>query len=205
VLTLLLGALVACRPPSPGVHDIRAVARGSMPPGRWGLPKTDPCAVLPRTVIESLAGATVQSPEPGGATIDGSACRFTGSEERFVITMGLISTNAYESLRLDFGGDRVSGVGDEALVDGPDQLGDVTLVARAGDAAVMVMVSGNMRGTVGPARRRLAADIARRALERLNPATAGIRPKPGGPESSRAIDHRSPVTYIPWLQRRPRL
>ena len=103
----------------------------------------------------------------------------SGSEERFVITMGLISTSAYESLRLDFGGDRVPGVGDEALVDGPDQLGDVTLVARAGDVAVMVMVSGNVPGTVGPARRRLAADVARRALERLNPATAGIRPKPG--------------------------
>ena len=53
------------------------------------------------------------------------------------------------------------------MTNGPDQLGDVILAARSLDAAVLVQVSGVIPGAVGPARRALATEIARQALDRL--------------------------------------
>jgi hypothetical protein len=98
--------------------------------------------------------------------MDGSACQYAGSGP-FVITLGFMSTNAYESLRVDFGGKPVPDLGAGALVDGPDQLGDVTLVARSLNAAVLVQISGRIPGVAGSGRRTLAAEIAREALHRV--------------------------------------
>jgi hypothetical protein len=107
--------------------------------------------------------------------MDGSACQYTGPGP-FVITLGYMSTNAYESLKVDFGGEPVLDTGIAALADGPDQLGDVNLVARSPDAAVLVQISGRLPNAAGQARRALAAEIARQGLDRLNHVTIAFQP-----------------------------
>lgn len=163
---ILVALAASCRR-SPGEDDrIRAAARSPRLATSWVLPEVDPCAILSRTAVEALVGSPVGDPRPGGTAVDGSACEYTGSGP-FVITVGLMSTNAYESLKVDFGGEPVLGTGASALVDGPDQLGDVILVARSVNAALLVQISGVIPGAAGPARRALAAEIARQALDRL--------------------------------------
>lgn len=132
----------------------------------WYLPSIRACAILPRTVVEALIGGPVDHPRPGGTAVDGSACRYTGPGP-FVVTLGYLSTNAYESLKFDVGGDPVPDTGADARVDGPDRLGDVTLVARSRAAAVQVQISGVIPGAAAPDRRALATELARQALARL--------------------------------------
>ena len=165
-LALVLVLLASCRPSSGEDERIRAAARAPRLATSWGIPDVNPCAILSRKAVEALTGSPVDGPRPGGTAMDGSACQYTGTPP-FVITLGLMSTNAYESLQVDFGGEPVLDLAASALVDGPDQLGDVTLVARSLNAAVLVQVSGEIPGAAGPRRRALAAEIARQALDRL--------------------------------------
>jgi hypothetical protein len=155
---LLLFFLSSCGPAG------TELARDPLPPSTWEIPRVDPCTLLSRAAMEALVGSAVNDLGPGGTAVDGSACEYTGAGP-FVVTLGLMSTNAYESLKLDFGGEPVHGVGTSALVDGADPLGDVTLVARSAEAAVLIRISGIVPGAAGRSRRQLAADIARNALE----------------------------------------
>jgi hypothetical protein len=186
-LPLFLAMLASCRP-SAGDGPPQAAA---LLPASWAVPVIDPCEILSRRAIETLAGSAVAEPRPGGTAVDGTACQYAGPGP-FVITVGMMSTNAYESLRVDFGGDRVADVGLSAQLAGPDRLGDITLVAREQDAAVLVMISGTLPAA-GPPRGQLAATIAREALARLNhpapatrPATTGETgpPRPAGAVAS---------------------
>lgn len=163
---LLLALVGSCQRPPGEDQPMRAATRAPRLATSWGIPDVNPCAILSRTAVEALAGSPMDEPRLGGTAVDGTACQYIGTGP-FVITLGFMSTNAYESLQVDFGGDPVPGLGADALVDGPDQLGDVTLVARSLDAAVLVQISGVIPGAVGPSRRALAAEIARQALNRL--------------------------------------
>lgn len=166
VLASLLALLASCQRPPWANEKTPTAARAPRLASSWQLPEAGPCVILSRTTVEALVGSPVANPRLGGTAVDGSACQYTGPGP-FVITLGYMSTNAYESLKIDFGGDPVIGTGSSALVDGPDQLGDVVLVARSLDAAVLVQISGVLPGAVGPAKRVLAAEIARQALDRL--------------------------------------
>jgi len=168
---------VSCRRSSGEGERIGAAAPATPLAASWLLPRIDPCAILPRPAVEALVGSSVY-PRPGGTTVDGSACQYIGAGP-FVITLGFMSTNAYESLKIDFGGKQVPDTGSSALIDGPDQLGDVVLIARNAHVAVLVQISGVIPRAVGPARRALAADIARQALERLNHVTVALSANPG--------------------------
>jgi hypothetical protein len=175
-----LGLLVVARRVSPeSAEPTRSAAEGSaglLPPtASWYLPQVDPCAILSRPAVEALAGSPVGESRPGGTAMDGSACQYVGTGP-FVITLGYMSTNAYESLKVDFGGEPVLDTGIAALADGPDQLGDVNLVARSPDAAVLVQISGRLPNAAGQARRALAAEIARQGLDRLNHVTIAFQP-----------------------------
>jgi hypothetical protein len=163
-LAALLALVAACQCSPRQDEPVRAAVQPPRPATSWEIPDVDPCAILPASAVEALAGSPVGHPRPGGTAVDGSACQYVGTGP-FVITLGLMSTNAYESLKVDFGGTPVLDVGSSALVDGPDQLGDVTLVARSLDAAVLIQISGVIPGAVGPARRDLAERIARQALK----------------------------------------
>jgi 4-amino-4-deoxy-L-arabinose transferase-like glycosyltransferase len=158
--------VVAQPPPTRDAERIRAAAPAPRQATSWALPDIEPCAILSGAAMEAVVGSAVGEPQPGGTAVDGSACQYTGSGP-FVVTLGLMSTKAYESLRMDFGGEPVLGAGFSALADGPDPLGDVTLVARSRDAAVLVRISGIVPNAAGPARRALAAKIAREALDRV--------------------------------------
>ncbi len=174
-LALLLALLASCQHSPREDEGSRAAERAPRQATSWRLPQVDPCAILSRTAVEALVGSPVGDPRPGGTAVDGSACQYVGTGP-FVVTLGFMSTNAYESLKVDFGGEPVSGTGLSALVDGPDQLGDVIFVARSLNAAVLVQISGVIPGAAGTARQHLAAEIARRALDRLKHSTIALHP-----------------------------
>jgi hypothetical protein len=160
-------ALLACgRDFSGDAQRIRKAARGPRPEAMWAIPRVAPCSVLSRSAVAAVIGDSVLDSRIGGTAVDGSACQYRGTGP-FVVRLGLMSVNAYESLELDFGGDTVPDVGTGALVDGPDPLGDVTLVAKRGNTAILVQISGVIPGAVGQARRAMAASLARQALDRL--------------------------------------
>ena len=87
--------LASCRYSSPEGQRSRAAARAPRLATSWDIPEVNPCAILSRTAVETLTGTSVADPWPGETAMDGSACQYAGSGP-FVITLGFMSTNAYD-------------------------------------------------------------------------------------------------------------
>ena len=142
-------------------------------PGSWAsngmatytLPPIDPRILMSRTEAATLTGQPLRGPASGGWELDGRACTFLGPQN-LVLSIAIISTNAFALERYDPLSKAISGVGLSAYVAGGSSLGGLRLFARTLNSAVIVHISGRL--TDKRARLEIATDLATRALHNLD-------------------------------------
>jgi hypothetical protein len=136
---------------------------GSM---QWVIPDVNPCTLITRDEAEAVVGSLRDAPKPGGSATDGTACAYIGADP-FVISVGVISPNAFEMRKFDAGNKLIEDVGDEAYMTKPDAFEDVYLFARRGEAAIVVVVTAGAWDAGKTERYRVAGILAQKALDRL--------------------------------------
>ena len=142
-------------------------------PGSWAsngmatytLPPIDPRILMSRTEAATLMGQPLRGPASGGWELDGRACTFLGPQD-LVLSIAIISTNAFALERYDPTSKAISGVGLSAYVAGGSPLGGLRLFARTLNSAVIVHISGPLNDK--RARLKIATDLATSALYNLD-------------------------------------
>jgi len=110
-------------------------------------------------------GQPLRGPASGGWELDGRACTFLGPQG-LVLSIAIISTNAFALERYDPSSKAISGVGLSAYVAGGSPLGGLRLFARTLNSAVIVHISGPLNDK--RALLKIATDLATRALYNLD-------------------------------------
>jgi hypothetical protein len=156
-----------------GVASRVAIPPDSLP-GSWAsngmatytLPPIDPRILISRSEAETIMGHPVRGPASGGWELDGRACSFFGLEDS-VLSIAIISTNAFALEQHDPQSSSISSVGLSAYVAQGGPLGDLRLFARTINSAVIVHISGALDGD--QTRLQVAKDFAAKALHNLDP------------------------------------
>jgi len=151
----------------PGTGAATAAAETVHRAGSWALPDVDPCALVTRAEAEAVMGQLREEPRPGGTAADGTACAYIGTNA-LVVTIGVISTNTFESRKFDPGNTKIAGIGDEAYTTKPNAFGDVYLFARTDEAAVMINVTVGAEDDVRARGQHIAEALAQQALDGLS-------------------------------------
>jgi hypothetical protein len=142
-------------------------------PGSWAsngmatytLPPIDPRILISRSEAESIMGHPLRGPASGGWELDGRACSFFGPQD-LVLSIAIISTNAFALERYDPQSSSISRAGLSAYVAQSGPLGDLRLFARSVNSAVVVHISGGLNGN--RTRLQMAKDFAAKALHNLD-------------------------------------
>jgi 4-amino-4-deoxy-L-arabinose transferase-like glycosyltransferase len=151
-----------------------AISADSLPTS-WMLPfdprtkawPIDPRTLVPRAEAEAIMGPLVRGPTGGGWELDGTACTYL-SHDGLVVSVAIISTEAFDLERHDPQSATVSSDSASAYAARTGPLGEVRLFSRSVESAVLVHVSGDAR----PHEKRLdlAKQFAASALDRLDAA-----------------------------------
>jgi len=142
-------------------------------PGSWAsngmatnyLPAIDPRTLVSSREAQTIIGPSVFGPATGGWELDGRACTFL-ARGGLVLSLSVISTNAFALQRFDPRSANVPGVGLAAYAVRGDPPGDIRLFARDLKSAVLIHLSGPESGA--ETRLQLAKNIAAKALYKLD-------------------------------------
>jgi 4-amino-4-deoxy-L-arabinose transferase-like glycosyltransferase len=165
------------------LEETQAQSRGQPPetvgqippeslPGSWAsngmatnyLPAIDPRSLVSSGEAQTIIAPSVFGPASGGWELDGRACTFV-SPQGLIISLTVISTNAFALQRFDPGSTTVSDVGLAAYTIRGDPPGDLRLFARTLKSAVVVHVSGHPNSDDNEIK---AQAIAIKALDKLD-------------------------------------
>ena len=161
------------QPRPPAEAPSATLMSASSLPGSWAsngmatytLPPIDPRILMSRTDAATLMGQPLRGPASGGWELDGRACTFLGPQG-LVLSIAIISTNAFALARYDPSSKAISGIGLSAYVAGGSPLGGLRLFARTLNSAVIVHISGPLNDK--RALLKIATDLATRALYNLD-------------------------------------
>lgn len=159
-------------------------------PGSWAsnglatkyLPPIDPRSLASNGEAQTVIYPLVRGPGSGGWELDGSACTFV-AREGLVLSISIISTNAFALEQHDPGTSPVPGVGLSAYTTRPGPTGSLRLFARTPKSAVVIRVSGS---TPDESPLPMAKDVAVKALAKLD--AIGESRMRGGPLHRRSSD-----------------
>ena len=113
-------------------------------PNSWARPLIDPRTLIPRAEAEAIIGPLVGGPTGGGWELDGTACTYL-SHDGLVVSVAIISTEAFDLERHDPQSVTVSSDSASAYAARTGPLGDVRLFSRSVESAVLVHISGDAR------------------------------------------------------------
>jgi hypothetical protein len=132
----------------------------------WKVPDVDPCILVTKAEAEAVMGLLSEGPKLGGSALDGTVCAYVGTIP-LVVSIGVISTAAFELQKSDPGITTITDLGDEAYITRPDSFKDIHLFVRKGRAAVMVTASIWPGDAPETQRSEIAKSLAAKALDRL--------------------------------------